>query len=218
MTVPKFIPVLVLDAIICAMFYKCAYIASKKEYAPPLYYKITSVESHLLKETLNKGSVIYLDTTRMLDEGLSKNYIRFKFDLKPNLEADRGQYPSDIYRKCSREKIISFDIALISPDKDTIFLNNYIQQFDLDKIYKEMPFAEFGLAWKKMDSVSEFITKFNECSPELIGSMFQQHGIGMYASIPTGPDGNYMILVKIGFSDNRTIFDKIIVTKNAKGK
>jgi|GEM_PF-4030164 len=150
------------------------------------------------------GDQIVLDTVATVYNSQEVFY-RITFELKPNKEAEQGNYPSQFFTKCSREKITSFLIKIKSPNSETLELNSSLSGLDSTKHYKRKPFLEFDMIWHNFKNISDFIDKFNNCHPDVQQSYLQQYGLVLTGSIPILEDGEHIISSEISFSDNKVI-------------
>lgn len=182
---------------------------------PYLYYKIVGINIEIMKQDTIIENQIILDTASTFYKWQEVFY-RIKFELKPNTEAERGNYPSQSFTKCSKEKINSFAIKLQTPSNEKLELNSFLKGLDTTKHYREKPFVELDMMWHNYRDVSDFVNKFNNCHPDVQQSFLQQHGLVLSGSIPITQDGKYFISAEINFSDSRTVKNEIKINGKVK--
>jgi hypothetical protein len=182
---------------------------------PYLYYKIVGINVEIMKQDDITGNQIILDTASTFYYG-QELFFRITFELKRNTEAERGNYPSQYFSKCSKEKINSFTIKLQAPSNEKVELNPFFKGLDTTKHYREKPFIELDMMWHNFKDVSDFVNKFNNCHPDVQQSFLQQHGLILSGSIPITQDGKYFISTEINFSDSRTLKNEIKINGKVK--
>ncbi|MDJ1484322.1 hypothetical protein QNI16_27745 [Cytophagaceae bacterium YF14B1] len=177
---------------------------------PCLYYKVMGIKIECMKVDSVTGNAVFLGAASSFQKG-QKFFYRIRFDLKPNLEAERGNFPSQLFSKCSKESISSFVIKLRNPTNEVVELVSQLKGLDTTQVYRESPFVESNLVWYNFKDLSDFVNKFNMCHSDVRYSFLQQNGLILSGYVPTRDIGDYVCVSEVKFSDNRVIREEFII-------